>query len=967
MKLVTILLAASLMIPIGAAAKEYKYQVVKGDLMNTRIYTLDNGLKVYLSVNKEKPRIQANIAVKTGSRNDPHETTGLAHYLEHLMFKGTNHFGVSDAAKEAPYLSDIENRYEAYRKLTDPAQRKAAYHGIDSVSQIAAKYFIPNEYDKLMSSIGSNGTNAYTSYDVTCYVENIPNNEIDNWAKIQADRFQNMVIRGFHTELEAVYEEFNIGLSQDSEKEFNAMAAKLCPTHPYGTQTVIGTQEHLKNPSITNIKNYFHRYYVPNNIAICMAGDFNPDEVITTIDKHFGSWQASPSLSRPEFAPQPELASAIDTTVVGLESPNIMLAWRGAAGNSAEADTLELMGDIISNGSTGLYDVDLQQSMKCLNVGAGVYELHDYSLLLAMADPKEGQTLGELRSLLVDEIGKLKRGEFDDDLVPAIINNKKLNYYRSLQNNENRASLLVNSFVNDVPWAQQTSRIERQSQITKSQIVAFANRFFGNGFVTVYKEQGVDSTQKKIDKPAITAIPNNRDMSSDFLNEIVQTQVNPIEPRFIDFKKDMTVSTTKNKLPLLYKQNVSDSLFTLSYYFKFGEEANLSLKYAADYLDYIGTQNQTVSQIKKAFYKLACAYGIKVSGNTTSVYVTGLQENMPAASRLLDQLIATCKADTATWNKFVTNEIKSRNDAKNDQQGNYARIRAYGMYGPHNAWRHVMTDEQLQTMNPNTMTDQLHHLFELQHTVLYYGPLSLTDFNKTLARCHQNAKHLQPVPAGKEYTVQLTPKNEILLAPYDAKNIYMTMFHNENRTWNPEESAVEGMLNEYYGGGMNTIVFQELRESRGLAYNAYAAYQTPRRKSQYENYFTHIISQNDKMLDCIRVFNQILDTMPQSQTAFDIAKQSLTKSLQARRVTRADVLSHYLRAQELGLDYDLAKKTYEQLPSVTLQDIVKFEQQNMSNKPMKYLILGDEKNLDIPALEKIAPIRRVSTTEIFGY
>ena len=212
MRLRSLTMGILLTLTLGAQAKDYKYVSVKGDPMQTRIYTLDNGLKVYLSVNNEKPRIQTYIAVRTGSRNDPAETTGLAHYLEHLMFKGTKLFGTNDAAKEAPLLDDIQARYETYRRLTDPQQRKTAYHQIDSVSQIAAQYFIPNEYDKLMSAIGAKGTNAYTSNDVTCYVEDIPSNEVDNWAKIQADRFQNMVIRGFHTELEAVYEEKNRSL-----------------------------------------------------------------------------------------------------------------------------------------------------------------------------------------------------------------------------------------------------------------------------------------------------------------------------------------------------------------------------------------------------------------------------------------------------------------------------------------------------------------------------------------------------------------------------------------------------------------------------------------------------------------------------------------------------------------------------------------------------------------------------------
>jgi len=286
------LVAACLMaLGMSVQAKDFKYTTVNGDLTKNRIYTFDNGLKIYLSVNKEKPRIQTYIAVRTGSKNDPAETTGLAHYLEHLMFKGTKQFGTNNPTAEAPLLDQIEQRYEAYRKLTDPAARKKAYHEIDSVSQIAAQYFIPNEYDKLMAAIGAQGTNAFTSNDVTCYTEDIPSNEVENWAKIQADRFQHMVIRGFHTELEAVYEEYNMYLTDDGDKIWSALGKKLTPTHPYGTQTTIGTQAHLKNPSITNIKNYFKKWYVPNNVAVCMAGDFDPDQVVAIIDRYFGQWK----------------------------------------------------------------------------------------------------------------------------------------------------------------------------------------------------------------------------------------------------------------------------------------------------------------------------------------------------------------------------------------------------------------------------------------------------------------------------------------------------------------------------------------------------------------------------------------------------------------------------------------------------------------------------------------------------
>ena len=423
MKTRNILAIVLLAFGINTNAKDYKYQTVAGDAMQTRIYTLDNGLKVYLSVNKEKPRIQTYIAVRTGSKNDPAETTGLAHYLEHLIFKGTKKFGTNNPEAEKPLLDDITKRYEEYRTIKDPALRKQKYHEIDSVSQLAAKYFIPNEYDKLMATIGAEGTNAFTSYDVTCYTEDIPSNEIENWAKIQSDRFQNMVIRGFHTELEAVYEEYNIGLSSDMNKCFDALLAKAFPNHPYGTQTVIGTQDHLKNPSIVNIENYFKKWYVPNNAAICMAGDFDPDKTIALIDRYFGLWKPGDDVRQPVFPVQKPLTAPKDTAVIGQQAEEVIVGWLAKKASDAQCDTLSVISSMLTNGKAGLIDINLNQQMKIQGAQAYLQDQQDYSSFLLIGMPKPEQSLEEVRALMLGEVENLKKGRFSDDLLPSIVNN----------------------------------------------------------------------------------------------------------------------------------------------------------------------------------------------------------------------------------------------------------------------------------------------------------------------------------------------------------------------------------------------------------------------------------------------------------------------------------------------------------------------------------------------------------------
>lgn len=483
----------------------------------------------------------------------------------------------------------------------------------------------------------------------------------------------------------------------------------------------------------------------------------------------------------------------------------------------------------------------------------------------------------------------------------------------------------------------------------------------------VLKRQGEDKTLKKIDKPQITPIPTNRDLMSQFVKGIQNSNVKPIQPRFVDFQRDLTFGKTKKQLPYIYVKNTENGRFTLSFYYDFGNESDLRYSYAKEYLDYLGTSKYTNEQLKQQFYKLACNYSISVGARQLSVSLNGLAENMPQALALLEHLLQNAKVDNDAWQQLVALEEKSRNDAKLNQQQNFSRLVQYGIYGPYNPSRHDLSIAQLRQQDPQELLTLLKNLSKYDHTLLYYGPLSEQELAKVVTKAHKTGKKLMAVPEGKHYTMQATPQNEILLAPYDAKNIYMRMIHNEQRLWQPQEAAVKALFNEYYGGGMNTIVFQELREARGLAYNAFAAYMEPSYKDQKEYFFTHIITQNDKMMDCVRQFHQILDTIPESETAFRIAKDALTKRLQSQRTTKFSLINAWLSAKRMGIDYDINKNIYASLPTLQLSDIVRFEQQQMASKPYRYVILGDEKELDMKSLEQIAPIRRLSTEEIFGY
>ena len=958
---------AAMALMLASCGSKRTYETVDGDPMQSRIYTLDNGLKVYLTINKETPRIQTYIPVRVGGKNDPAETTGLAHYFEHLMFKGTESFGTQNYAEEKPLLDQIEALFEVYRTKTDEAERAAIYRVIDSLSYEASKLSIPNEYDKLMAAIGADGTNAYTSFDVTCYVEDIPSNQLENWAKIQADRFKHNVIRGFHTELETVYEEKNMSLTRDSRKLNEAMFSALFKNHPYGTQTVLGTQEHLKNPSITNIKNYYKKWYVPNNMAICMSGDFEFDEAMDVIEKYFGDMQPNKNLQMMSFEPEAEIIEPIAKEVWGLESERVALAWRFPGAASDEALMLSVINAIMRNGKAGLIDLNLMQQQKLLSAYSFLYDQADYTAYFMQGAPKAGQSLDEVKDLLLAQVEALRKGEWDESLLTAGIANYKLQVQQMLEENSSRADLFVNAFVNGQEWADVVNRVERMEQITREDVLAFANEHLkDNNYAVVYKRQGQDPNVKKIAKPAITPIFMNRDTTSAFLREVQASVVTPIEPVFVDFDKEMSKGTI-GQLPFLYKKNEMNDLFSLKYIFDFGSNEIKSLSTARDYLDYLGTSEMTAAEINQAFYNLACSYRIAVSNMQVTISLEGLSENMDKAIELLEKVIADAQPNEAAYKNLVADILKSRVNSKANQNSNFSMLRQYGLYGDNNPSKNILSEKELKEMNPSSLIECIAQLPTYEHRVLYYGPMSMEEVSSTVAKLHKVPATLKTVEKNTAFQYQRADENIVYIAPYDANQIYMSAVSNQGEQYSLEKTPIITLYNEYFGGGMNSIVFQEMREARGLAYSSSARMIEPWRLEDPAYFWTYIATQNDKMIDALNAFDEIINNMPVSEQAFHIAKEALIGRLRTERITRDGVLNYYLDQEDLGLTEDTRRQLFEAVQDMTLDDVVAYQQANVKDRKYITCILGREADLDMKSLEKWGKIIRLTQEDIFGY
>ena len=946
---------------------KYTYKTVENDPMKVRTYTLKNGLTVMMSVNKNTPRIQTFIATKAGSKNDPFDNTGLAHYLEHMLFKGTDKFGTKDYAKEKVYLDKIDALYEEYNHTTDETKRTEIYKQIDSMSGEAAKYAIANEYDKMVQGIGAKGTNAFTSVEETVYVNDIPSNRLNQWIAIESERFRNPVLRLFHTELEAVYEEKNISLDRDANKVEEKILAALFVNHQYGTQTTIGTVEHLKNPSLKKIRNYYNTWYVPNNMAIVLSGDFDPDQLIKLIDKSFGFMKTKP-VPAFTFKPEPVHSSPQEFTVFGPEAENVNIAFRLPGATSKEAIIANLADEILSNSKAGLIDLDLVKGQKILRASSSVDQMKDYGVHYLSGSPKKGQSLEEVKDLLLGELAKLKKGDFDDNLILAIIANEKVRRVQRAEENNGRAFEMLNAFVVGEDWKNRVGYINEMQKITKQDVIDYANKYFGNDYVIVYKKTGKDSKVVKVKKPHITPVEVNRSDRSDFFTKISAMPSEQIKPVFIDYKNDIAQFNTKTGLPVYYVENKENGIFNISYVFDMGKNNDLKLPMAVNLLQYLGTDKYSSSEISQKFYALACGFGINTSDDKTTISVSGLDENFEAATKLLEELLANAKPDQSALDELVQQNLKGREDAKlNKNTILRVAMNNYSMYGKENPFTHILSADELKALKADELVNTyIHNLTSYEHKIFYYGPKSKDDLNNSISSIHTVPAKLKPYPKAIKFKRLENTENVVYFTHYDMVQAEI-LWQNKSRIFDPAQQPTISLFNEYFGGGMSSIVFQTIRESKALAYSSNSRYTGPQKKTDPYYITAYIGTQADKLNDAIPAMNELLNNLPRTDKSFEDARLSIRNQIETDRINKMNIILSYDNAMKLGLDHDLRKDVYDKLASLSFDDIQKFYDENYKNKFYSYCVIGSPEKIKIADLEKFGRVQELPLKEIFGY
>ncbi len=948
--------------PIASAGYKRVNKPNGADQMDVHIYQLDNGLTVYLTRNEETLRFYAEIAVRAGSKQDPADATGLAHYLEHLLFKGTSTLGTLDYAREKPYLDKITALYDEHFRTTDEARRKEIYAEINRTAQEGAQYAVPNEIDKLYKAMGGEALNAHTWQEETVYKVSLPMNRLEQWAAIESERFRDPVFRLFHTELETVYEEKNRTLDNKDRVISEAVGEALFKHHPYGQQSTIGTVEHLKNPNLHYIYDYFHRWYVPNNMGIFISGNIDIDATMQIIDRYFSSWERKDLPELKSYTEDP-ITGAEHVTVKYKAEPYVMLAFRTAAVNDPDADALRLLDMILDNSVAGLINLNLNQAQRVRDAGSYPYQFNEYGAQFLWGVPKDGQTLDEVEKLLLDQIEIIKNGEFEDWVLPAIVTDFKKNRKSGLESDFARVDMMRSSYIAFTDWDRAVNEIARMEKLKKKDIVRVARKYFDAGYISgrrLDEQQEIPSIQK----PQIDAVSIDPSRQSEFARNILAMHVDPIEPVFVNPETDYEVAEYPEGVKLYYAPNPLNDLFSLSILVEFGTFEDNKIGVSTELLDKSGTARFSAEDLKKEWYKLGMDASVNAGDNETFIRIVGLDENFEKSLALLLEWVREPRADDETLETLKQIILVSREDEKKDPGTLSRALSLYNRYGEESSFLRRMSSEELQQLTVDDLLGVIRGLLGYKHVIAYTGSLPLDEVKAVLAKLHPLTGTLKDPPAFRFLHAREPQNTEILFFNKEAAQAQVRLEYASGE-YEKDLLLPAEMYNNYFAGGMSGIVFQELREARALAYSVGALYHVGTRIDDENLMIGAIGCQADKTPEAVAAFIDLMDNLPESPERMDEALRAMDNQYRTGKLGFRDVIGAVRAWEKLGLAPDPRKAEFEALQHSGLDTVLAFHQQRVKGRPKLISVVGDQSRIDLNALKEFGTVTEVGLSDLF--
>ena len=929
---------------------------------NVKTIYLDNGLKVVMCEEHSAPKVFGAVYVHAGSKNDPLDATGMAHYFEHIMFKGTDKIGTINWEAEKVYLDSIDIMYDKLHETTDVEARTAIQKKINELSLASTEYAIPNEVDVILTKMGGTGLNAGTAYDQTMYFNAFPSNQIEKWMDVYVERFRNPVFRLFQSELETVYEEKNMYGDGPINAFQERMFKEVFGDHPYG-RPVIGLTEHLKNPQTSKMREFYNTYYVANNMTLILVGDINIEEIEPIIAEKFGVWRSGEIPSQPEFT----LPTFNGPTIKKVRMTPIkvgVLAWRGVKVSDPDYLPLSIACDIFSNGETGIMDKDMLDG-KIMMAMLLPLSLEDHGANIIIYVPQIiGQSHEEAEEIVFESVNKLKNGEFSDDLFEAIRAKTLKERIQSTEGIAALSELFLELEQRNMTYDDYLAETERVKNITKDEIIAIANKYFSNDYLSVRSKMGFPA-KDKVDKPDWKPIEaKNTEAKSDFAKMIEAEEVKEVTPQVIEFGKDVEITKVNDCYTMFSTKNPYNDIFNLTISYNYGTLDNPDLERAINYWSMLGTDKMTFEQLGLELQSLGASISLNAYLNNNTVKIEGFEKDFDRIMALCEDVLLNPANDENKIKIIADAEKMDEQTLKEDASEWAQALRQYALYGDQSLYLRRTPLKQWRKRTGEELLNEVKKAHYYSGDIYFSGNIDNQDVIKTLEKYNIVKNNVVKAPRKVKVEKNFTD-NQVFIAhnkKFRQSNIYM---HVPSVTLNEKDQAVSQVFNKYFGTDMYSIVFQEIREFRSLGYTAYGyfTYDVLNRKPGY--LFTFLGTQSDKTNEGIDALRGLITDMPERMEKFNASKDALIMSRASNYVGFRDIPESVCTWVEQGYDHDPRLEITEIIRNTEYKDVYDFYKRNVADRPIIIMMSGNKKQIDVKALEKYGTVKELKYKEIF--
>ena len=928
------------------------------DPLAVTIHRLKNGLTVYLSVDPEQPRIAAWIAIRAGSRHDPAHSTGLAHYLEHMMFKGTAHLGTLDAAAERPHLAATAALYDRLPLANTPAERAQILADIDAATQSSAVTAIPNELDRLYAGLGILDVNAFTTDDATVYMADLPAARLATWARVEAQRLASPTFRLFYPELEAVYEEKNISLDTPEDRVDEALRLALFPRHPYGTQTILGDAEHLKNPAHAEMVAYQRRWYLPNNAALILAGDLDPAATLAALDLAFETWSPG-QLPPPPAAALDGPVGRVQRTIVAEGEQSVTLAWRTIPAGHPDEPALAVLAELVDNDVSGLLNVRLLLSGELPDAEGHGEQLVEAGYYALTGVARDDQSLAEVERLLHSIVAALKSGAFTQADIDAIVLHEQIREQMARESNGGRVSWIADAYLERRRWQDHVGFTQAMARVTPADILRVAATYLGPDHVAIHRKRGRHDPPK-MPKPAITPVPIDPSRVSPFAAELLASAAPDPEPAWLQEGRDFTRLTTPTG-PLIAAPNRRSHLFALTLRFELGTRQRPLLGHALDLLDLSGARDLDAEALQRRLYQLGTSIDTDCGADQTHIYLSGVDEHLAESLALLDAWLRHPSFDDDTVADLLANTLSLRRDEQDDPEALADALAEYARRGPASDILTRPSDRQLRQARGPELARHLAVLADSTRTTLYFGPRSAAELAALLP--HTPAL---PVPPRPPRALRSLARPTIFFLHRDMAQAQIEVALASPPLPRDARPAAR-LLNQVLGGDMSGLVFQEIREARGLAYSASGLLAVGARPIDGAALLGRLGTQADKSRDALAVLQELLRRPTLGDDRIAAARVALTRETVATRIPPRRVPDWVQAWTDRGESSD--PRAWELATLQTLAAPQLRALQDHFAAPAIVSVLADRRRIDLAALQQLlqAELIELRAGDIFPY